>query len=209
MDSLSAIAKLPLFAGVDASAALRDLNAREGNYAAGETLLRAGEQCESVGILLSGGADVVREDAGGNPVLVAHLSAGELFAEAFAFSGAPLAVSVRAAEDSRVLWLSAERIAVSPRYPRLAANALRLFARKNLFLTERIEHLTRHTLAEKVLSYLYSLARSQGRPLVSVPFGRQGMADYLGCDRSALCAVLAKLKKEGKLDYHKNIFRIL
>lgn len=209
MDSLSAIAKLPLFAGVDASAALRDLNAREGNYAAGETLLRAGERCESVGILLSGGADVVREDAGGNPVLVAHLSAGDLFAEAFAFSGAPLAVSVRAAEDSRVLWLSAERIAVSPRYPRLAANALRLFARKNLFLTERIEHLTRHTLAEKVLSYLYSLARSQGRSLVSVPFGRQGMADYLGCDRSALCAVLAKLKKEGKLDYHKNIFRIL
>lgn len=209
MDSLSAIAKLPLFAGVDAFAALRELNAREGSYAAGETLLRAGERCESVGILLSGGADVVREDAGGNPVLVAHLSAGELFAEAFAFSGAPLAVSVRAAEDSRVLWLSAERIAVSPRYPRLAANALRLFARKNLFLTERIEHLTRHTLAEKVLSYLYSLARSQGRPLVSVPFGRQGMADYLGCDRSALCAVLAKLKKEGKLDYHKNIFRIL
>lgn len=209
MDSLSAIAKLPLFAGVDASAALRDLNAREGNYAAGETLLCAGERCESVGILLSGGADVVREDAGGNPVLVAHLSAGDLFAEAFAFSGAPLAVSVRAAEDSRVLWLSAERIAVSPRYPRLAANALRLFARKNLFLTERIEHLTRHTLAEKVLSYLYSLARSQGRPLVSVPFGRQGMADYLGCDRSALCAVLAKLKKERKLDYHKNIFRIL
>ena len=209
MDSLSAIAKLPLFAGIDASAALRGLNAREGNYAAGETLLRAGERCESVGILLSGGADVVREDAGGNPVLVAHLSAGDLFAEAFAFSGAPLAVSVRAAEDSRVLWLSAERIAVSPRYPRLAANALRLFARKNLFLTERIEHLTRHTLAEKVLSYLYSLARAQGRPLVSVPFGRQGMADYLGCDRSALCAVLAKLKKEGKLDYHKNIFRIL
>lgn len=209
MDSLSAIAKLPLFAGVDAFAALRELNAREGSYAAGETLLRAGERCESVGILLSGGADVVREDAGGNPVLVAHLSAGELFAEAFAFSGAPLAVSVRAAEDSRVLWLSAERIAVSPRYPRLAANALRLFARKNLFLTERIEHLTRHTLAEKVLSYLYSLARSQGRPLVSVPFGRQGMADYLGCDRSALCAVLAKLKKEGKLDYHKNIFHIL
>ena len=45
MDSLSAIAKLPLFAGVDASAALRDLNAREGNYAAVETLLRAGERC--------------------------------------------------------------------------------------------------------------------------------------------------------------------
>ena len=67
MDSLSAIAKLPLFAGIDASAALRDLSAREGNYAAGETLLRAGERCESVGILLSGGADVVREDAGGNP----------------------------------------------------------------------------------------------------------------------------------------------
>lgn len=204
-----AIAKLPLFAGVEASAALRELNARKATYAAGETLLRAGERCGSVGILLSGGADVVREDAGGVPALVAHLSAGDLFAEAFAFSGEPLTVSVRAAEHSRVLWLSAERIACSPRYPRLAANALRLFARKNLFLTERIGHLTRHSLAEKVLSYLHSLARSQGKPLITVPFGRQEMADYLGCDRSALCAVLAKLRREGKLDYHKNVFRIL
>ena len=209
MDEISVLARLPLFAGVEAGAALRELNARQARYAAGETILRAGERCESVGILLSGGAEIVREDAGGVPVLVAHLPAGELFAEAFAFSGEPLLVSVRAAEESLVLWLSAERIACSARFPRLAVNALRLFARKNLFLTGRIEHLTRHTLAEKVLSYLGSLAAAQGNPLVTVPFGRQGMADYLGCDRSALSAVLAGLKREGKLDYHKNVFRIL
>ena len=202
------IERHPLFAGVDAAAALRELAARRAQYAAGEYLLRAGERCAEAGILLSGSADVVREDAGGDPALVARLAAGDLFAEAFAFSGEPLLVSVRAAERTSVLWLSAERLARSGQ-ARLTANALRLFARKNLFLTGRIEHLTRRTLAGKVLSYLSSLSRAQGKTLVAVPFGRQGMADYLGCDRSALCAVLARLKREGRLDFHKNIFRIL
>ena len=209
MDGIAVIAGLPLFAGTDVDAALKALRARQAAYAAGEYLLRAGESCQNMGILLSGGADVVREDVAGNSVLVAHLGSGELFAEAFAFSGAPLLVSVRASEETRVLWLSAERLAEAPGCARLASNALRLFARKNLFLTERIEHLTRRTLSEKVLSYLCSLARAQGKPLVSVPFGRQGLADYLGCDRSALSAVLAKLRRAGKLDYHRNTFRIL
>ena len=41
-----------------------------------------------------------------------------------------------------------------------------------------------------------------------VPFDREDMASYLGCDRSALSRELAKMKNEGLIDYHKNTFRI-
>ena len=36
----------------------------------------------------------------------------------------------------------------------------------------------------------------------------QELADYLAADRSALSAVLGKLKKEGLIDYHKNQFTL-
>ena len=203
------IEKLPLFAGLPhVGETLACLTPREEEYAKGAYILAAGDRCKKVGILLSGGADIVKDDANGNPVTVARLGEGDMFAEAFAFAGLALTVSVYAVRSSRVLWLDADKM-LSGKNERLAANALRLFARKNVFLTERIEHLSRHTLAEKVLSCLHSAKRAAGKEVFTLPFDRQGMADYLGCDRSALSAVLSKLKRQGKLDYHKNVFRLL
>ena len=200
---------LPLFAGTkDAKLALLALLPRKAEYPRGARLLSAGEKCQSIGILLSGGADIVREDAGGDPVTVAHIGQGELFAESFACSGESLTVSVVATLPSLVLWLSAERL-LSGAEPQVTANALRLFARKNLYLTQRIEHLSRRTLEQKVLSYLRSVRRAAGTNTFCVPFDRQGLADFLGCDRSALSAVLSKLKRNGVIDYHKNSFRLL
>lgn len=200
--------EVPLFAGTeDMQKSLYSLDPQSREYARGERILSAGERCSRIGVLLSGGADIVREDAGGNPVTVAHIGEGDMFAEAFACSGEPLTVSAAATQPSRVLWLSAERL-LSGADARVTANALRLFARKNLFLNQRIEHLSRRTLEEKVLSYLRSVRRCAKSDTFVVPFDRQGLADFLGCDRSALSAVLSKLKARGVLDYHKSTFRL-
>lgn len=198
----------PLFAGAgEVKGALARLGARAERFAKGARILHAGERCSKMGILLSGSAQIVREDANGDPVTVALVGEGELFAEAFACSGEPLSVSVTAREGAEVLWLDAAPL-LSGQEPRLCANALRLFARKNVFLNERIRHLSRRSLEEKVLSYLRSVRSAAGRETFSVPFDRQGLADYLGCDRSALSAVLSKLKKRGALDFHKSTFRL-
>lgn len=204
MEIAEFIKKSPLFCGVEDLFA--GLSARRERFEKGGRILAAGDFCRCVGAMLEGGADVIREDANGNPVTVAHIGEGEMFAEAFAFAGVPLSVSVQASQKCAVLWLDAHSLLAEPR---LAANALKIFARKNVFLTERIEHLSRRTLEEKVLSYLRSARRASGTDTFCVPFDRQGLADYLGCDRSALSAVLSKLKKKGVLDFHKNAFRIL
>ena len=47
------------------------------------------------------------------------------------------------------------------------------------------------------------------RKCFEIPFDRQGLADYLAADRSALSAVLGKLKKEGVLTFRKNHFTLL
>ena len=71
-----------------------------------------------------------------------------------------------------------------------------------------MEHLLRRTLKEKVLSFLSSEAQRAGSRSFEIGLNRQAMADYLAADRSALSAVLSKLKNEGLIDYSKSRFKL-
>ena len=146
----------PLFRNLEnEDSALAARCARNKNYEKGEFLLHAGEPTREFGILTRGTAHIVREDEEGNPVLVAELGSGELFAEAFALVGTPLAVSVIAASDCEALWLRAQKFAdADANLQPVAANLLQILAQKSVALTERVECLSRRTLRGKVLCYL-------------------------------------------------------
>ena len=58
------------------------------------------------------------------------------------------------------------------------------------------------------MAYLMLQAKKAGSSRFEIPFDRQELADYLACDRSALSAVLGKLKKEGIIEYNKNSFTV-
>ena len=48
-----------------------------------------------------------------------------------------------------------------------------------------------------------------GNNSFTISLDRAGMADYLAADRSALSAMLGRLKKEGIIEYHKNSFTLM
>lgn len=60
-----------------------------------------------------------------------------------------------------------------------------------------------------MLTYLTAQAVRQDEEIFEIPFNRQQMAEYLNLDRSALSKELGKMKQEGILDFHKNMFRLL
>ena len=64
-------------------------------------------------------------------------------------------------------------------------------------------------LREKILAYLSIESRRNGSTNFIVPLNRTEMADYLCTNRSALSRELAKMKKDGIIDYESNTFRIL
>lgn len=105
-------------------------------------------------------------------------------------------------------WLSAVRPNTNVYQLQIQTRLLQIFARKNVFLTGRIDHLSRRTLRDKLLSYLHEQAQLSDSAYFSIALNRQELADYLAADRSALSAVLGKLKKEGLIDYHKNQFTL-
>lgn len=199
-----------LFAGVPAGelpGLLAAAGAQIRRYGTGSVLLQAGETTGRFGIVLAGAAQLWKEDYQGNRALLARLEPGEPFAEVFACLGTPLTVTAEAAGETAVLWLP--YVSIASRGGQLCENLLRSFAAKNLFLTGRIEHLSKRTLRQKALSYLSEQSLRAGSRSFRIPLNRQELADYLAADRSALSAVLSSLREEGVLTFHKNRFTLL
>lgn len=74
-------------------------------------------------------------------------------------------------------------------------NAVMILSNKNIALINKIEHMSKRTIKDKVLSYLSNCSKIYKSNHFHIPFNRQELADYLAVDRSALCATLSKLKK--------------
>lgn len=213
--NLKFLNRTPLFVGIreeDLPKLLDCLRAKVSSYRKQDVILLAGQPVSSVGVVLSGQVQVVREDFMGNRDIVAGLGPGDLFAESYSFVSADsLPVTVLSATDSEVLWVQCGRI-VSPCssacgfHAKLIENMLSILASKNILLNRKIEHLSKRTTREKLLSYLSDQAARSGGREFDIPFSRQELADYLCVDRSAMSSELSKLQREGVLHFCRNHF---
>jgi CRP-like cAMP-binding protein len=70
------------------------------------------------------------------------------------------------------------------------------------------EHITKRTTREKLLSYLSEQSRVHNSNSFEMPFDRQGLADYLSVERSALSTEMSKLKSDGVMNYRKSHFEL-
>ena len=202
-----ALAQCPLFAGIAADRlerAVAALSPRQAEYERDQTILLQGETPRGLGILLSGAALIVKEDYWGVRTVVAPLAPGDLFAEAFSCAGvAEMPVGVVAAEKSRALFGDPDREG-----RQILDNLMHILARKNLLLLQRLAVISRRTLRDKILTYLSYCAQEAEARSFRIPLDRQGLADYLATDRSALSAELSRMQKEGLIAFRKNSFEL-
>lgn len=212
------LSRCPLFQGIDRQslgAMLQCLGGWEKTISRGDPVFLEGEPASHMGVVLSGGVQVVQQDYYGNRSVLSVLQPGDTFGEVFACAGlTTLPVSVLAAKDSRVLLLDCRRmITLCPNtcgfHSRLIQNLLQLMARKNLEFTRKIRTMSQKTTRDKLLSYLLSQAKAQGASQFVIPLDRQALADYLGVERSAMSAEISKLKKAGVLDTKGSWFSLM
>ena len=217
-DNFDALAACAPFEGVsreDRAAMLQCMQARAVDVAKGEAVFRAEGPAEYVGILLSGGVRVFREDFDGHRTIQAAVRPGDLFGETFACAGlSRLPVTAEADQPSRVLLIRMKRLietcpSACAFHNRVMMNLLKAMAAKNLLLNQKLEITSRRTTREKLLAYLSAQARAAGSDSFVIPFDRQGLADYLGVDRSALSAEIGKLRREGVIESDRSAFTLL
>jgi len=219
MKNLTEILKtVPLFNDIeeaDFQPLLACLSPKLAQYGKNQIVFMSGDSINSFGIVLSGQVQIVLEDFYGNRSILAQIGKGNLFGESFAFArNKSLPVFVITSAESKLLFIDCRRMASpcsnSCAYHRqLIQNMLNILAVKNISLTQKIELISKKTTREKLLAYLSAEAQKARKSSFSIPFDRQELADYLSVDRSAMSAVLSKLRDEGIINFHKNRFELL
>lgn len=191
------------------------LSARTAHYKKGRTIFRAGDITSDMGMVLNGSVTLVKEDYWGNRSILNKNEAGEVFGEVYACLGSePLLVSVIADTDTTILFLNIQRVvhvcsSACKFHTELVLNLLKEMARKAFVLTLKLEHTSKRSTREKLLSYLSEAALHGGSSAFTIPFNRQELADYLYVDRSAMSAELGRMRDEGILEFDRNRFRLI
>lgn len=142
------------------------------------------------------------------------LPPGDIFGESYAIrTNCALEVSLYAEQNSTVLYLNVSKMMTlcsraCEFHNQLTRNLLSVLAERNFQLGQKLEHMTKRTTREKLLSYLSSEARRSGSSSFDIPFNRQQLADYLSVDRSAMSNELCHLRDEGLISFQKNHFTV-
>lgn len=193
---------------------LSDLDSKVYKYGKEEMILKTGEVNRKIALVIEGVIHITKFDYLGNLSLIAIIKPGELFGESYALTdGEKLGVSAVSETESTVLFIDVEKfndekINELDSFKKFNRNLMYILANKNIQMTKKLDHLTKRSIREKVVSYLSQVSIEAGSSSFEIPLNRQQMADYLCIDRSALSRELMNLKSENKIDYYKNEFKL-
>jgi CRP-like cAMP-binding protein len=184
------------------------------DFRRGETIFMDTDHIQYVGIVLSGSVHMIKTDIWGKKSIFAFFMPGELFGESFAVQGdTSSAVNFEAAEDTKVLFLSASNIIHScPNacsfHAQIATNLFRLLGFKNQKFINKLEVLSKGSTRDKLLAYISQLAQEQHSRYVNSPLSRSALAEYLSVNRSAMIRELSRMRNDGIIDFDKDTFII-
>ena len=211
-----AIKSNPLFNGVafsDFERMFSCLSARTAKYKKSDVILLSGDTVSFVGLILSGGVKIIKENMDGRITILTELSVSDVFGEVFACAGISHSpVTVEASSDTEVLYIDYKKIistcsSVCPFHAKLVENMLGLLANKNLMLNQKIEILSKRTTREKLLCF-FDIQRGAAKKF-TIPFNREELSAYLCVDRSAMSNELSKMCAEGLIRFNRSEFELM
>ena len=199
----------------DLESILNCLSAKVNYYKKKDLIIQQGTHIHYVGIVLSGGIQIIKEDIEGNINILSHLGINDIFAEAFAYADIyECPITVQATENCEIMFIDCKRIIKTCNnacvfHWNLIENMLSMIARKNIMLNQKMEILSKRTTREKLLAFFNTQVQMNHSKKFLIPYNREGLAFYLCVDRSALSRELSNMRDEGLLKFNKNEFEIL
>lgn len=190
-------------------------NIRIKNFVKNSVIVEAGAPLESIILIIKGGALVENYDSNGDLSILMKLKSGDVFAIEGAFAGeSTYSYDLIATEKTSVAILSRHRLCKPcenrcKRHILLLGKLMTMMAERNFTLLEKISYMSKKTIREKVLNYLYGQSRQNNSSYFDIPYNKTELANYLSVDRSALSSELNKLKKEKVIDFDKKRYHIL
>ncbi len=198
--SLVVLRNVPLFSGLDESE-LQRLSQVAVRRRAGrnEQVVRAGEDAESLIVLLTGRAKVTNFDEEGREIILAWLGPGEFFGEMGLIDGSPRSASVVAVEPCELLTIGkAEFQRCMQENFQVAQKLMQILVRRLREADRNIESLALLDVYGRVARLLLDMSEDEnGKRVVRQKISKQDMARMIGASREMVSKVMRDLELGG------------
>ncbi|MDP0507136.1 MAG: Crp/Fnr family transcriptional regulator [Fusobacterium sp. JB019] len=194
---------------------LKDLNAKKQTFEKNNLVYELGKPIDRIGLVISGNANVIKEDFWGNRTILTQLNSGNIFGEVMNFQkNKNPNINVEISKKSEILFFDFKKIFDSKEIlesynKKLILNMFSIVTKKSILLTEKIEHITKKSVREKIFSYLSTCAFKYESNSFKINFNRQELADYLSIERTALSRELSKMQEENLINFKNNQFTLI
>lgn len=211
------IRDFPLFSGLTRTQVLfllKRLDAHLEVFEKGRAISQLSGIISSFALILRGALELAQYDYWGNRSILLTLEAGDN-------AGLPSALfpdwvppaNIAARGRCELLFFDAKPLrepeALSiPACALLKTNIAKQLALKNAVLVQKIALINRRTIREKISLFLSRKAAACRSNSFNIEFSHQEMADFLSVDRCALSKELARMKRDGLIEYERSHFEL-
>ena len=180
-----------------------------------QPIVEQGQNMEDLVLIVKGGVTVQNVDSLGDISIMRKLKKGDIYGLESAFFGeTTYKDTLIANEKTLVLFMNKHRV-INPcenrcrRHDIVSKHLAQIVAESNLELLDKLTHVSKRTIREKLLSYFSSLAAKTGSSYFEIPFNKTELAHYLSVDRSAMSTELSKMRDDGLIDFEKRQFHLI
>ncbi len=178
-------------------------------------IVSQGDNMDEIVLILKGSALVQNIDNLGDISILMRLKAGHIYGLEAAYAGEETYKdSLIAREKTLVMFMNKHRV-INPcanrckRHDIVVKHLMQMVARSNMKLLDKITHLSKKTIRDKLMSYFTNMSIKRGSNYFELPYNKTELANYLSVDRSAMSTELSKMKEEGIIDFEKRQFHLI
>lgn len=181
--------------------ALKCFNTKKISFKRDQTILSNIKNAGTIGIVISGEAQLIRLDYSGNRTILTTYLKGDVFGDIFSnISGGE--ISVKAKNNSEILFMDYDHIINRckkncPYHNTIIQNMITILSQRIYNQNERIEILTKRSIRDKLLEYFNLCAKKNRSKVIYLPFTYTDLADFLSIDRAAMMREIKNLKDDG------------
>lgn len=212
-----ALQKCKLFEGMtldELSAMLDCLRPKIRKTGKNEIANMQGDDFDGIGVLMSGQAAVLKEDAKGNSSILGILKQGDIFGEMAAFvKNGKWPATIAAQTDCIFMYIPAKLITGMcenhcQSHEALNMNMLKILAGKAMLLSKKLEYLSIKSIRGKIAKFLLEQKGNNKETTFMLSMNRNEMADFLNVSRPSLSREMCRMRDEGLIDFHRSSVRI-
>jgi CRP-like cAMP-binding protein len=208
----SLLSASPLFRGIDPfniDLILAAVPHRIRKYQSGLTVAQAGEQVNSLIIVLRGIVKGLMVDYAGRVIKIEDITAPGALASAFIFGNMnKFPVNVIAVEDSEILFIDkTDFLKILMKNDTLLINFLNMISNRSQFLSEKIKFLNFKTIKGKLANFILQKLDKDGIT-ANLGMTQNDLADFFGVTRPSIARAIGEMEKEGYIEAKGRVIRI-